>query len=157
MASELFKLRTSVNMVHVPYRGSAPMLTDLLAGQVQFAFDGIVSSIGHIKSGKLRALGVGNSARVEALPEVPAIGEFVAGYEASGWQGLGAPLNTPAEIIDKLNREIRAGLADPGIRRRLADLGAAPLSGSPDDFGRLVAEETEKWAEVVKFADIRSH
>jgi tripartite-type tricarboxylate transporter receptor subunit TctC len=123
MAGELFRTMTGINMTHVPYRGSGLMLNDLLSGQVQCAFDGTVSSIGHIRAGRLRALGVGNATRVEGLSDVPAIAEFVPGYEASGWIGLGAPRNTPAEIIDKLNREINAGLADPRIRARIADLG----------------------------------
>jgi tripartite-type tricarboxylate transporter receptor subunit TctC len=155
MASELFKLMAGVSMIHVPYRGSGPMLNDLLSGQVQFAFDAIASSIGHIRAGRLRALGVGNATRVEALPDVPAIAEFLPGYEASGWIGLGAPRNTPAEIIDKLNREINAGLADPRIRARIADLGNTPLALSPTEYGKLLAEETKKWAKVVKFAGIK--
>jgi tripartite-type tricarboxylate transporter receptor subunit TctC len=154
MASELFKLMTGVRMIHVPYRGSGPMLNDLLSGQVQFAFDALASSIGHIRAGRLRALGVGNATRVEALPDVPAIAEFLPGYEASGWIGLGAPRNIPAEIIDKLNREINAGLADPRIRARIADLGNTPLALSPAEYGKLLAEETKKWAKVVKFAGI---
>jgi tripartite-type tricarboxylate transporter receptor subunit TctC len=126
MASELFKLMTGVRMMHVPYRGSGPMLNDLLSGQVQFAFDALASSIGHIRGDRLRALGVGNAMRVEALPDVPAVAEFLPGYEASGTQGLGAPRNTAVEIIDKLNREINAGLANPRIRARIADLGNPP-------------------------------
>src|SRR5262249_51248641 len=121
MASELFKLMTGVHMIHVPYRGSGPMLNDLLSGQVQFAFDALASSIGHIRAGVRRALGVGNATRVEALRDAPSVADFLLGYEASGWMGLGAPRNTPAEIIDKLNREINAGLADPRIRARIAD------------------------------------
>jgi len=155
MASELFKLMTGVRMIHVPYRGSGPMLNDLLSGHVQFAFDALASSIGHIRAGRLRALGVGNATRVEALPDVPSVAEFLPGYEASGWIGLGAPRNTPAEIIDKLNREINAGLADPRIRARIADLGNTPLALSPTEYGKLLAEETKKWAKVVKFADIK--
>jgi tripartite-type tricarboxylate transporter receptor subunit TctC len=155
MASELFKLMTGVHMIHVPYRGSGPMLNDLLSGQVQFAFDALASSIGHIRAGRLRALGVGNATRVEALPDVPSVAEFLPGYEASGWIGLGAPRNTPAEIIDKLNREINAGLADPRIRARIADLGNTPLALSPTEYGKLLAEETKKWAKVVKFAGIK--
>ena len=154
MASELFKLMAGVSMIHVPYRGAGLMLNDLLSGQVQFAFDAIASSIGHIRAGRLRALGVGNATRVEALPDVPAIAEFLPGYEASGWIGLGAPRNTPAEIIDTLNREINAGLADPRIRARIADLGNTPLALSPAEYGKLLAEETKKWAKVVKFAGI---
>jgi len=156
MASELFKLMTGVTMVHVPYRGSAPMITDLLAGQVQFAFDGIASCIGHINAGKLRALGVGGAKRVDALPDVPAVDEFVPGYEASGWQGLGAPRGTPAEITSKLNLEITASLADSRVRARLADLGAAPLALTPEQFGKLVADETDKWRKVIQFAGIKA-
>jgi tripartite-type tricarboxylate transporter receptor subunit TctC len=157
MASELFKLMTGVRMIHVPYRGSGPMLNDLLSGQVQFGFDGLASSIGHIRAGRLRALGVGNATRVEALPDVPAVAEFLPGYEASGWIGLGAPRNTPAEIIDKLNREINDGLADLRIRARIADLGNTPLALSPTEYGKLLAEETEKWAKVVKIAGVKPH
>jgi tripartite-type tricarboxylate transporter receptor subunit TctC len=155
MAGELFKLMTGVRALHVPYRGSAPMLNDLLSGQVQFAFDGIASSIGHIKAGRLRALGVGNSTRVEALPDVPAIAEFVPGYEAGGTQGVGVPRKTSAEIIEKLNREINAGLADPTMRARITDLGNTPLALSPAEYGKLLVEETEKWGKVVKFAGIK--
>ena len=155
MASELFKLMSGVRMIHVPYRGSGLMLNDLLSGHVQFGFDALASSIGHIRAGRLRALGVGNATRVEALPDVPSVAEFLPGYEASGWIGLGAPRNTPAEIIDKLNQEINAGLADPRIRARIADLGNTPLALSPTDYGKLIAEETEKWAKVVKFAGIK--
>ena len=156
MASELFKLMTGVRMIHVPYRGSGLMLNDLLSGHVQFGFDALASSIGHIRAGRLRALGVGNATRVEALPDVPSVAEFLPGYEASGWIGLGAPRNTPAEIIDKLNQEINAGLADPRIRARIADLGNTPLALSPTDYGKLIAEETEKWAKVVKFTGIKA-
>jgi tripartite-type tricarboxylate transporter receptor subunit TctC len=155
MASELFKLMTGVRMTHVPYRGSAPMLNDLLGGQVQFAFDGIAAAIAHIRSRALRVLGVGDWTRIKALPEVPAVAEFVPGYEASGTQGIGAPRNTPVEIIDMLNREINAGLADPGIRARIADLGNTPLALSPAQYGKLLVEETEKWGKVVKFANIK--
>jgi len=132
------------------------MLNDLLSGHVQFGFDALASSIGHIRAGRLRALGVGNATRVEALPDVPSVAEFLPGYEASGWIGLGAPRNTPAEIIDKLNQEINAGLADPRIRARIADLGNTPLALSPTDYGKLIAEETEKWAKVVKFTGIKA-
>ena len=155
MASELFKMMTGVRMMHVPYRGSGPMLNDLLSGQVQFAFDAIASSLGHIRDGRLRALGVGNSMRVDALPDVPAVAEFVPGYEASGTQGLGVPRNTPVEIIDKLNREINAGLADPRIRARIVDLGNTPLALSPAEYSKLLGEETEKWAKVVRAANIK--
>ena len=155
MASELFKLMTGVRMTHVPYRGSAPMLNDLLGGQVQFAFDGIASSIGHIRAGRLRALGVGNAARIEALPDVPAVAEFVPGYESGGTQGLGAPRGTPVEIIEKLNREVGAALADPTIWARLADLGNTPLALSSAAYAKLLAEETEKWGRVVRAANLK--
>jgi len=156
MASELFKMMTGVRMMHVPYRGSGPMLNDLLSGQVQFAFDAIASSLGHIRAGRLRALGVGNSMRVEALPDVPAVAEFVPGYEAGGTQGLGVPRNTPVEIIDKLNREINAGLADPRIRARIVDLGNTPLALSPAEYSKLLGEETEKWGKVIRAAGIKA-
>jgi len=155
MASELFKLMTGIRMTHVPYRGSGPMLNDLLSGQVQFAFDAVASSIGHIRAGRLRALGVGDAKRIDALPDVPAVAEFVPGFEAGGTQGLGAPRNTPIEIIDRLNREINA-LADPRIRARIADLGNAPLALSPAEYGKLLAEETEKWAKVIRAANIKA-
>jgi tripartite-type tricarboxylate transporter receptor subunit TctC len=155
MAGELFKLMTGVRAIHVPYRGSAPMLNDLLGGQVQFAFDGIASSIGHIRAGRLRALGVGNATRVEALPDVPAVAEFVPGYEAGGTQGVGVPRKTPVEIIEKLNREINTGLADPTMRTRITDLGNTPLALSAAEYSKLLAEETEKWGEVMKFAGIK--
>ena len=156
MASELFKLMTGIRMTHVPYRGSGPMLNDLLSGQVQFAFDAVASSIGHIRAGRLRALGVGDAKRIDALPDVPAVSEFVPGFEAGGTQGLGAPRNTPLEIIDKLNREINAGLADPRIKARIGDLGNAPLVLSPAEYGKLLAEETEKWAKVIRAANIKA-
>jgi tripartite-type tricarboxylate transporter receptor subunit TctC len=155
MAGELFKMMTGVNMVHVPYRGSAPMQTALLGGQVEFAFDGMSSSIEHIRAGKLRALAVATGTRSEALSDISTVGDFVPGYEASSWFGVGAPRNTPTEIVDKLNNEINAGLADPKIKARLADLGVTVFSGSPADFGKLIADETEKWAKVVKFAGLK--
>jgi tripartite-type tricarboxylate transporter receptor subunit TctC len=150
---ELFKTMTGVNLTQVPYRGSAPMLTDLLGGQLQAALDPLVGSIAHIRAGRLRALAVTTVARSPALPEIPTVSEFVPGYEASTWYGVGAPIHTPAEIIDKLNSEINAGLADPHIEALLADQGGARLPGSPADFGRLIAGETEKWAKVVKAAN----
>jgi tripartite-type tricarboxylate transporter receptor subunit TctC len=155
VAGELFKMMTGVSMVHVPYRGGAPALTDLLGGQVQVYFGNMQSSIEYIRAGKLRALAVTTATRSEALPDIPTVGEFVPGYEASGWTGIAAPKNTPAEIVDKLNKETNAALADPKLKARLADLGAAPLPGSPSDFGRFIAEETEKWGKVVKFANIK--
>jgi len=155
MASELFKMLTSITMVHVPYRGSGPMLADLLAGQVQFAFDGIASSIPHIKAGRLRALGVSPATRLEALPDIPTVSEFLPGYEAVGWTGLGAPRGTPAEIINKLNSEIGVALADQRFQSRLADLGNSTLALTPAAFGKLLAEETEKWGKVVRFAGLK--
>ena len=145
-------MMAGVDMVHVPYRGAAPALTDLLGGQVQVMFDTMPASIEHIRAGKLRALAVTTATRSEALPDVPTVGDFVPGYEASAWFGLGAPKDTPAEIVDKLNKEINAGLADPKLKARLADLGGTALAGSPADFGKLIADETEKWAKVVKFS-----
>jgi tripartite-type tricarboxylate transporter receptor subunit TctC len=152
VAGELFKMMTSVNMVHVPYRGEAPALTDLIGGQVQIMFGVLPSSIQHIRSGKLRALAVTTATRSEALPDIPPIGEFVPGYEASAAFGLGAPKNTASVIIGKLNSEINAALADAKMKARLADLGT---TGSPADFGKLIAAETEKWSKVVKFAGMR--
>jgi len=155
VAGELFKTMTGVQMNHVPYRGSAPALSDLLAKQVEVDFDVITSSIGYIKSGKLRALAVTGAQRSELLPDIPTIGEFVPGYEASNIRGVGAPKNTSAEIIRKLNMDINAALADPKMRARLADVGGAPLPMTPADFGKLIVDETEKWAKVVKSASIK--
>ena len=152
LAGELFKMMTGTNLVHVPYRGGAPALTDQISGQVHVMFGPLPPSIEFIRSGKLRALAVTTETRSPALPDIPTVGEFVPGYEASGWNGIGAPKNTPHEIIDTLNREIGAALADPDIKARLADLGGTPLSGSPAEFGKLVVEETEKWAKVVRFS-----
>jgi tripartite-type tricarboxylate transporter receptor subunit TctC len=149
------ELLTGVNLVHVPYRGQAPALADLLAGQVHVMFPNIVVSIEYIKTGRLRALAVTAATRSEALPDVPTVDEFVPGYEASGWSGLGAPKATPAEIVDKLNKEINAALADPKIKARLADLGGIPLVGSPGDFGKLIADDTEKWGKVIRAANIK--
>ena len=154
VAGELFKMMTGVNMVHVPYRGSPPALTDLLGGQVHVYFGPMAGSIEYVRAGTLRALAVTTAKRSEALPDLPTVGEFVPGYEASAVWGVGAPRNTPAEIVDKLNKEINAGLADPKIKARL-ELGGTVLPGSPADFGTLIAEETEKWAKVVKFANIK--
>jgi tripartite-type tricarboxylate transporter receptor subunit TctC len=152
VAGELFKMMTGINIIHVPFRGSAPMLADLLGGQVQVAFDAISSTIGYIGAGKLRALAVTTATRSEALPDIPTVGESVRGYEASGWNGIGAPNGTPPEIVDKLSREISAGLAERKLKARFAELGATPLSLTRGEFGRFVAEETEKWAQVVKFS-----
>ena len=156
LAGELFKVMTGVNMVHVPYRGQAPAMTDLFGGQVQVMFDPVVSSIAHIRAGKLRALAVTTATRSEALPDIPTVGEFVPGYEASVWFGLGAPKSTPAEIIDRLNREINAALEDPKLKTRLLELGGTLLPGSPADFGKLIADETEKWGKVIKSAGIKA-
>jgi tripartite-type tricarboxylate transporter receptor subunit TctC len=152
VSGELFKMMTGVNMLHVPYRGAAPALTDLMGGQVQVIFDNLPSSIEYIRAGKLRALAVTTAERSDALPGVPTVAETVPGYEASAWFGLGAPKGTPAEIVDKLNAAVNAGLADPKLKARLADLGGTMLVGPPGDFGKLIVEETEKWAKVVKFS-----
>jgi len=152
---ELFKFMIGVNLVHVPYRGAAPAVTDLLAGQVQVYFDPIPNSIGYIRAGTVRPLAITSATRSEALPDVPTVGEFVPGYEASVWWGVGAPKNT-LQIIDKLNEAINAGLADPKIKARLADLGGTPLVGSPADFGKLIADETEKWGKVIRAANIKA-
>jgi tripartite-type tricarboxylate transporter receptor subunit TctC len=152
VSGELFKMMTGVDMVHVPYRGAGPALTDLLGGQVQAMFPGMSSSIEHVRAGKLRALAVTTASRSDALPDIPTVGDFIPGYEASTWSGIGAPKGTPAEIIDKLNKEINAGLVDPKVKARLANMGSTALPGSPADFGKLIAEETEKWAKVVKFS-----
>jgi tripartite-type tricarboxylate transporter receptor subunit TctC len=155
MASELFEMMTGVGLVHVPYRGAAPMLTDLLRGELHVAFDPMLSSLEHVKAGRLRALAVTTAGRSEALPDIPTVGEAVPGYESSGWVGIGVPRNTPIAIIEKLNGEINAGLADSGIRARLAELGGSPLVGSPTDFGALIAEETGRWAKVIRSASIK--
>src|SRR6516165_4175532 len=156
LSGELFKMMTGVNLVHVPYRGLAPALTDLLGGQVQVTFASTAPSIEHIRIGKLRALAVTTGTRSEMLPDVPTVGEFVPGYEASTWSGIGAPKATPAEIVEKLNTEINAGLAEPKMKARLADLGGDVLALSPADFGKLIADETEKWRKVVKFTGIKA-
>jgi tripartite-type tricarboxylate transporter receptor subunit TctC len=156
VAGELFKMMTGVDMVHVPYRSSGPALTDLLGGQVQISFPTAVASIEYIRAGRLRALAVTTAKRGEALPDLPTVGEFVPGYEASNWYGIGAPTGTPAEIISKLNREINTALADPNFKARLADVGGTALSSSPAEFGKLIADETEKWGKVVKFAGIKA-
>jgi tripartite-type tricarboxylate transporter receptor subunit TctC len=155
VAGELFKMMTGVSMAHVPYRGTAPVITDLLGGQVQVCFDPITGSVGYIRAGNLRALAVTTATRSDALPDIPTVGEFVPGYEATQWFGIGAPDKTPADIIDKLNKEINSGLADPAVKARLADLGGTPLSSSPADFSKLIADEIEKWAKVIKFANIK--
>jgi len=156
MSGELFKILTGVNLVHVPYRGGAPALTDLMGGQVQVIFSVMPETIEYVRAGRLRALAVTTASRSESLPDVPSVGEFVPGYESSSWYGVGAPKGTPAEIVDKLNREVNAALADPKMKARLADLGAMLLPGSPADFGKFVAEETEKWAKVVEFSGAKA-
>lgn len=156
VSGELFRMLTGINMAHVPYRGSAPALTALLGGQVQVAFETTAASIEYIRAGKLRPLAVTGATRSEALPDVPTVGDFVPGYEASGWYGVGAPRDTPVEIIDKLNREINAALADPTIKARFADLGATEFAGTPSDFGKFIAAETEKWARVIKFSGAKA-
>jgi tripartite-type tricarboxylate transporter receptor subunit TctC len=155
VAGELFKMMAGINMVHVPYRGTGAMFADFLGGQVQVAFDNLPSSIAYIQAGRLRALAVTTATRFEALPEIPTVEEFVPGYEAIGWTGIGAPRNTPPDVVDELNKEINAAFADAKFKARLADLGATVLAGSPADFGKLIADETEKWAKVVKFAAIK--
>jgi len=152
---EQFKMMAGVNMQHVPYRGGALAHTDLLGGQVQVMFDTMPASIEHIKTGRLRPLAVTTVTRLEVLPDIPTVGEFVPGYEASGWQGIGAPRNTPADIVDRLNREVNVGLADPKMKSRLADLGGTVLAGSPAAFEKFIADETEKWAKVIRAANIR--
>ena len=152
---ELFKMMTGVNLVHVPYRGSAPALTDMIGGQVQVMFDVLTSSIQHIRSGALRALAVTTATRSDALPALPIVADFVPSYESSAWYGVVAPRSTPADIVDKLNKEINAALIDPKLKAQLADLASTTLSGSPADFGRLVDAEIEKWGKVVKFAGMK--
>jgi tripartite-type tricarboxylate transporter receptor subunit TctC len=156
VSGELFKMMASVDMLHVPYRGAAPALTDLMGGQVQILFDNLPSSIEYIRAGKLRALAVTTAVRSEALPDVPPVADTVPGYEASAWFGLGAPKGTPPEVIDRLNQVINAGLADPRLKARLEDLGGMMLTGSPADFGKIIAAETEKWAKVVKFSGAKA-
>jgi tripartite-type tricarboxylate transporter receptor subunit TctC len=152
MAGELFKMMAGIDMVHVPYRGAAPALTDLLAGQVQTMFDNMTSSVEHVRAGRLRGLAVTTAARSEALPDLPIVGDFVPGYEASGIYGIGLPKDTAPDIVDKLNREINASINDPKIKARLSDLGGLILSGTSADFGKVLAEEVEKWGKVVKFS-----
>jgi len=156
ISGELFKLLAGVKMVHVPYRGGSPALADLIGGQVHLLFIAVPSSIEYIKAGKLRALAVTTATRSEALPDLPTLGEFVSGYEESNWWGFGAPKNTPGAIVDKLNQEMNAALADPKIKARLAELGGSVLAGSPADFGKLIAQETEKLGKVVKFAGMKA-
>jgi tripartite-type tricarboxylate transporter receptor subunit TctC len=156
VSGELFKMLAGVNMVHVPYRGAGPALTDLLGGQVQVYFTPMSAAIEYIRAGKLRALAVTTAKRSEVLPDVPTVSEFVPGYEASQWYGIGAPRNTGTEIVTKLNREINAGLTDPKLKAQLAELGETPLGGSSAEFEKLIAEQTEKWAKVVKFSGAKA-
>jgi tripartite-type tricarboxylate transporter receptor subunit TctC len=156
LAGELFKMMTNVNLVHVPYRGGSPAITDLLGGQVQVMFDVLPESIEYIRTGKLRPLAVTTANRLEVLPDVPPVGDFVPGYEVNSFYGVGAPRNTPAEIVDKLNQEINAALADVRMKARFADLGGTVIAGSPADFGKLIAEETAKWANVIRAANIKA-
>ena len=156
VAGELLKMMTGVDMVHVPYRSAGLALTDLLGGQVQVGFPSLPSAIGYVRAGTLRALAVTTATRSQALPDVPSVGEFVPGYEASGWFGVGAPKATPTEIVEKLNKEVNAALHDPKMKARLADLGGVALPGSPAEFGKLIADETEKWAKVIKFAGLKA-
>ena len=156
LAGELFKTMTGVNITLVSYRGDAPAITDLLAGQVQMMIPAPAAFIEYIRAGKVRALAVTTSTRWEGLPDIPTVSEFVPGYEASFWWGVGAPKNTPAEIMDRLNKEINAGLADPKMKARLADLGGTVLPGTPADFGKLIADETEKWGKVIQAANIKA-
>ena len=153
---ELFKTMAGVNLVHVPYRGAGPALVDLLAGQEQVMFAFMTSSIEYVRAGRLRALAVTTATRSEVLPDVPTVGEFVPGYEASGWFGAGTPKGTPVEIVDMLNKEINAALADPNMKARLADLGGTTLVVSPADFGKLIADETEKWGKVIRALNIKA-
>ena len=156
VSGELFKMMAGVNLVHVPYRGAGPALVDLLAGQVEVGFPSMPSSIEYVRAGKLRALAVTSATRSDALPDIPTVGEFLPGYEASASYGIGAPKGTPVEIIDMLNKEINAALGDPKVKAKLADLGGTPLLGSADDFGKLIAEETEKWGKVIKALNIKA-
>jgi tripartite-type tricarboxylate transporter receptor subunit TctC len=156
VSGELFKMMGGVNMIHVPYRGGAPAIIDLLGGQVQVYFSGVAGTIEYIRAGKLRALAVTAATRWEALPDVPTVSDFLPGFEAIFWSGVGAPKNTPAEIVDKLNREINAGLADPKLKARLADLGTEVLAGSPAQFAKLIADDTEKWGKVIRAAHIKA-
>ena len=155
VSGELFKMMAGIDMTHVPYRGGGQVMTDLIAGQVQVSFIGLTVAIEHIRSGKLRALAVAAATRSDVLPDIPTVSDFVAGYEASAFWGVGAPRTTPAEIVDKLNKEINTALGDPTFKARLADVGGSALSGSPADFGKLIADETEKWGKVIRAANIK--
>jgi tripartite-type tricarboxylate transporter receptor subunit TctC len=156
VAGELFKMMTGVNIVHVPYRGGAPAMLDLIAGRAQVMFDNVPTSVEYIRAGKIRPLAVTSATRVALFPDLPTVADYVPGYEASAWYGIGAPKGTPPQIVEKLNREVNAILADPAVKTRLAALGASLLPGSPADFGKLVADETEKWRKVIRFANIKA-
>jgi tripartite-type tricarboxylate transporter receptor subunit TctC len=156
VSGELFQMLTGTKMLHVPYRGATPALTDLMSGQVQAYFATVPGTIEHIRAGRVRSLGISSATRLDALPDVPPIGDFVPGYETGNWYGLGVPRATPAEIIERLNKEVNAGLADPRLKARLNEVGGAPLVGTPADFGKHIAEETEKWAKVVRFSGARA-
>ena len=156
LAGELFKVMAGVDLVHVPYRGLAPAITDLIGGRVQAIFSTMPPAIAQVRAGKLRALAVTSATRFEALPDLPTIGDFLPGYQATLMNGLGAPKNTPTEIVDRLNKEINAALADPGMKARLADLGSEPLAMTSADFGKFLADETEKWAKVIRTANIKA-
>jgi tripartite-type tricarboxylate transporter receptor subunit TctC len=156
LLGEMFKMMAGINMVHVPYRGVAPALTDLMGAQVQVMFAAMPGSIHYVRGGKLRALAVTAATRSETLPEIPTVGEFLPGFEVTLWHGIGAPKNTPSAIIDKLNNEINAALADPNMKARLADLGSTAIAGSSADFGKLIADETEKWGRVIRAANIKA-
>ncbi len=156
VSGELFKIMTGISLVHVPYRGAAPALTDLISGQVQVMFDAVSSSIEYIRAGKLRALAMTTATRSDVLPDLPTISDFVPGYETSSWSGIGAPKDTPVEIVGKLNKETTAALADPKIKARLADLGSVPMPMSPADFGNLISESVEKWGKVIRTANIKA-
>jgi tripartite-type tricarboxylate transporter receptor subunit TctC len=155
LSGELFKMMTGLDMVHVPYRGTPPAFADMIAGRIQVMFSTVPTALEHIRAGTLRALATTAATRLEVLPNIPTVGEFVPGYESSAWWGVGAPAKTSAEIVGKLNKEINAGLTDPAMKARLADLGGTPLTGSPAEFGRLIVEETEKWGKVAKFAGLK--
>ena len=155
VSGELFKMMAGVSLTHIPYRGAAPALTDLIGGQVEIMFENMPSSIEYIRTGKLRALAVTTASRSEALPDIPTVGDFVPGYEASTWFGLGAPKDTPPEIVDRLNKEVNAGLVDPKLKARFNDLGYTPFPSTPSDFGKLIVEETEKWGKVIREAHIK--
>jgi tripartite-type tricarboxylate transporter receptor subunit TctC len=156
IACELFKMMAGVNLVHVPYKGGAPAVADLISGHVQLIFAPVSEAIQHIKAGKLRALAVTTAARLDVFPDLPTVGDFLPGYEASGFAGIGAPKNTPLEIIKLLNKELNAGLADPKIKARIVELGGTVVGGTPEEFGKMISEATEKWAKVIKFAGIKA-